>query len=132
MRTAILLVSLTAALFSTACLEKEVVKNAREYFPKADVSRVGPLMLHVETHVGNVSRKLCTEITLAMIQKKGADLSMALSIDGYRYFSLGFDEYNVVWDMQSQTVTTMDPSQAGQWFIQTFGYQPEMEKLAEQ
>ncbi|MCI0402029.1 MAG: hypothetical protein L0212_00715 [Acidobacteria bacterium] len=105
-----------AALLLSGCpmTEMGVRQEAREYFPNAIVYTPLPSMLHLETCVGNVSEKMGREAMQQFTQgARGNELRSSLQSTGYRYFTLGFNEFNVVWDTQTGQYWTFTMDQRG-------------------
>jgi hypothetical protein len=114
---------LLVSLLLTGCefVDSQILKGAREYFPRAELVRPHRQVVHLETHVGNITRKFAAEAFRAMHQQKGRDLGIGLSLAGYRWMILGFDDFNVVWDTSSQQFWVLDSREFGGWQLQVFG-----------
>lgn len=133
MRKAIRLFSLLVAaclLSSCEVVDSQLLQKSREFFPKAEVYKVRPDTVQIETHIGNVSRKLVEEIFRNMLTQKGADIRQGFQVAGYRWLILGFDEYNAVWDLwYPQMFLVMDPQESGAWAMRTWGYIPDFKSM---
>jgi TonB family protein len=116
------------ALITTGCdfVDDKVLAGSREYFPKAEVYKLHPQMIHIETHVGNVSGAFAKKTFDAMLATpQGEQLKTFLPLAGYRWFVLGFDDFNVVWDLQAKRYDVFGPGQYKNWFTRTIGRRPE-------
>ena len=124
---ACLVVGLLAS-FLSGCeiVDSKLLSGSREYFPKAEVLKFyRPDIVQIETHVGNVSKKFADKTFRAMLQgREGRDLMNGLQLAGYRWFVLGFDEFNVVWDTQAGYYTVLDADEYVAWAQRTWGYVP--------
>jgi TonB family protein len=116
------------ALITTGCdfVDDKVLAGSREYFPMAEVYKLNPQMIHIETHVGNISGAFAKKTFDAMLATpEGGQLRTFLPLAGYRWFVLGFDAFNVVWDLRAQRYYVLDPGQYEKWFTRTIGRWPE-------
>ena len=102
-------------LLGTACpiVDSSILLTSREYFPKAELYKFHLPMIHVETHVGNVTRKFVSEVFQKMASgSQGKQLLIAMRLSGYR------------WDTSTNQHFVLDATQYSSWFHQTFPSAP--------
>jgi hypothetical protein len=112
------------ALCLTGCevVDSKILAGCREYFPQTEIKHPRRDILHIETHVGNVSQRFVAKTFQAMHAERGKDLALAASVGRYRWIIVGFNDFNVVWNPRDGTdFSVMDPTAFQTWARQTFG-----------
>jgi thiol-disulfide isomerase/thioredoxin len=107
----------------TGCelVDSQVLEKTRAYFPAAEIIKPNAGLLHIETHVGNLSEKFIAEVFVKMRQENGRALALAMAASRYRALVLGFDGYNVVWvPSVSYNALITTPAQYAAWYSGTF------------
>ncbi|MGH7259949.1 MAG: hypothetical protein ACREI9_04625 [Nitrospiraceae bacterium] len=83
-------------------IDSKSVDEIRKYFPRAEVTKVLPCVLSVETGVpgDTLSRELLTQIAHKLFQSRETmgQLTTGMTIAGYNYFILGFYDHAIVYD----------------------------------
>jgi hypothetical protein len=122
---------LTALIPVTLCLtgcefvDSKVLTECRKYFPQAEILHPRREILHIQTHVGNVSGLFATKTFEAMYADHGKKLAMAASFAGYRWIILGFDDFKVVWNVRESTsFLVMSPPEFDAWARRKFDTAP--------
>jgi hypothetical protein len=107
------LLALAVILQQDSCqqmVDTKALTGAVKYFPKAKIIKCYPTILHIETHVGNVTREFATFAMDNLLEQYRQEFESvpARVAGGYGWVILGFDDYNAVWRVGSPKATTMD------------------------
>jgi len=111
-------------------VDQQILQGSQQYFPEAEVWkwRTLPQMIHIQTHVGHVSRQFVNEVFQAFVQKKGREIVAWFPVVGYRWLSLDFEDFSVIWDVSAPYMCViLDQAQAQTWYMVNFGFVPQGE-----
>ena len=127
LRTFAFALVLIPALQQQSCqqmVDPQVLQKSREFFPKAYIQKCFPDILHIETRVGNVTPEFGAKVMQALLQgEEGRKLQTGMQIGNYRWISLGFDDFNILWENGSPQFEIVTPHDAVQW-MSTHGKTP--------
>lgn len=110
---------LAVAIFQQNCPKEfadgQFKSTVREYFPRAELYNPRPDVLHIETHVGNVTPKFGTETFQALMAQKGGEIRAGMNFGDYRWLILGFDDFNIVWPLGGRNFDVLTGSRWNRW-----------------
>jgi hypothetical protein len=116
------ILALTFLLAGCDLVDSKLESETKAYFPAAEIVKPRRDVVHVETHVGNISREFAAQVMNSMLGEHGRDLSMGFKMSGYRWLILGFDSFNVVWDIANPSwFQVLNVRQFSLWVRATFG-----------
>ena len=105
-------------------VDGQVLQEVRQYFPRAEIHKCFPDMLHIETRIGNISAKFADETFRTMMAgARGPQIHRGMTMAGYRWLSLGFDDFNVVWTNGGNPIV-LNRASAVSWMVATYGRVP--------
>lgn len=81
--------------------DNNVVGQARQYFPLADVSHPQPGILQVNTYASNVSEMFAAKVMSQLIVEHQSELQF-LPVVGYSVLRVSFDRYVCAWNTNNQ------------------------------
>ncbi|MGJ5819932.1 hypothetical protein [Paludibaculum fermentans] len=116
------ILALTLLLVGCDLVDSKLESSTKAYFPAAEIVKPRRDVVHVETHVCNISRGFAAQVTKSMLQEHGRDLSMGFKISGYQWLILRIDSFNVVWDIANPGwFQVLDARQFSSWIRFAFG-----------
>jgi hypothetical protein len=98
-------------------VDSEALTGAVKYFPKAKIIKCYSNILHIETHVGNVTKEFAGFAMDHLLQQHRQEFESVLTrvVGGYEWVILGFDDYNAVWKVGAPEATTIDLAEFTSW-----------------
>ena len=92
---------LIIVMMFSGCTEDQMLQQLREYFPDAILINDNPNMIHIETNVHGVSQEFINICFKQFLLTYKPAYGILDRISGKNEFVLGFDEYQVIWEIGS-------------------------------